>query len=31
VVTQKPADQPLAELLTAAGYTLTTFFFATPG
>jgi hypothetical protein len=30
VVTQRPSDQPLAELLTAAGYTLTTYFFATP-
>jgi hypothetical protein len=30
VVTQQPADQPLAEVLTAAGYTLTTYFFATP-
>jgi hypothetical protein len=30
VVVQKPADAALAELLTAAGYTLTTYFFATP-
>ncbi|MCD4535399.1 hypothetical protein LRP67_14995 [Nocardioides sp. cx-169] len=30
VVTQRPTDQPLAELLSAAGYALTTYFFVTP-
>lgn len=30
VVTQRPAAQDLAEVLTASGYTLTTYFFATP-